>query len=176
MPSKSRARRCLSVSSAAALTAWIRTFVSTKRVTVVQRAAWEVVGRSYSSAASADGLQGLVLQSAQAVEFGLGSMVLRQADEVGADSAETGVPDSATLMREGRQVSSSMDTVMFSWTRLHGFRESRSTSVPCIVASAAGLVDRRSSSAARRGTPPALRTQRARGRFGSASNSERDRM
>ena len=51
----------------------------------MQRAAWEVVGRSYSSAASADGLQGLVLQSAQAVEFGLGSMVLHQADEVGAD-------------------------------------------------------------------------------------------
>ena len=58
----------------------------------------------------------------------------------------------------------------------HFFCGSQSTDAPCIVASATGLVDRRSSSAARRGTSPTLRTQRARGRFGSASDSEMGRM
>ena len=81
-PGRPRARRRFAVSSDAALTAWIRTLVSRKRITLVQLVSLEIVGCAQSPATGTDGSQRLILKSAQAVESCVGNIAADESNEV----------------------------------------------------------------------------------------------
>ena len=81
-PGRPRARRRFAVSSDAAPTAWIRTLVSRKRITLVQLVSLEIVGCARSPATGTDGSQRLILKSAQAVESCVGNIAADESNEV----------------------------------------------------------------------------------------------